>query len=116
MLRALAGVGLVHIHAEVLSAASRPRACPRDIPASVFGSAELHPCPHLPVLIAAGPHSYMVFLNHHTDSFSARGQHAAVLTRSRAGQAMVAAGADILDIGGESTRPRWPIFVPVPKR
>jgi dihydropteroate synthase len=47
----------------------------------------------------------MGILNATPDSFSDGGRHAEATTAIAAGQAMVAAGADILDVGGESTRP-----------
>ncbi len=50
------------------------------------------------------PH-VMGILNVTPDSFSDGGEHVDVDTAIRAGLAMAAAGADIVDIGGESTRP-----------
>ncbi|MFC6583747.1 dihydropteroate synthase [Sulfitobacter aestuariivivens] len=47
----------------------------------------------------------MGILNATPDSFSDGGKHAAVADACAAGLAMQAAGANILDIGGESTRP-----------
>jgi dihydropteroate synthase len=47
----------------------------------------------------------MGILNVTPDSFSDGGLHAAARDAIAAGQAMVRAGVDILDIGGESTRP-----------
>jgi len=47
----------------------------------------------------------MGILNVTPDSFSDGGQHSEVSEAVLAGQAMVAAGADIIDVGGESTRP-----------
>ena len=47
----------------------------------------------------------MGVLNVTPDSFSDGGRHDAPARAVAAGRAMVAAGADILDIGGESTRP-----------
>lgn len=47
----------------------------------------------------------MGILNVTPDSFSDGGQHATPEAAIAAGAAMLAAGADILDIGGESTRP-----------
>lgn len=47
----------------------------------------------------------MGILNATPDSFSDGGLHAGAEDAVRAGQAMQAAGVDILDIGGESTRP-----------
>lgn len=47
----------------------------------------------------------MGILNITPDSFSDGGDHFDTATAIASGQAMLAAGADILDIGGESTRP-----------
>ena len=47
----------------------------------------------------------MGIINTTPDSFSDGGDHADASVAITAGHAMVAAGADILDIGGESTRP-----------
>ena len=47
----------------------------------------------------------MAVLNVTPDSFSDGGAHATAAEAIAAGQRMVAEGADILDIGGESTRP-----------
>jgi len=50
----------------------------------------------------------MGILNVTPDSFSEGGQHAAAADAIAAGLAMRDAGADIIDIGGESTRPNAP--------
>jgi dihydropteroate synthase len=50
----------------------------------------------------------MGILNTTPDSFSNGGQHLAPADAIAAGHAMLEAGADILDIGGESTRPGAP--------
>lgn len=47
----------------------------------------------------------MGILNVTPDSFSDGGRHAGVETALRQARRMIAAGADIIDIGGESTRP-----------
>jgi dihydropteroate synthase len=47
----------------------------------------------------------MGILNVTPDSFSDGGRHAATEVAIAAGRAMAAAGADIIDVGGESTRP-----------
>jgi dihydropteroate synthase len=47
----------------------------------------------------------MAVLNVTPDSFSDGGRHAAPEAAIAAGRAMAAAGADIIDVGGESTRP-----------
>ena len=49
--------------------------------------------------------SIMGILNTTPDSFSDGGQHFVLADALRGGQEMLAEGADILDIGGESTRP-----------
>jgi dihydropteroate synthase len=53
----------------------------------------------------------MGILNVTPDSFSDGGKHAAADTAIAAGRAMLAAGVDIIDVGGESTRPNA-AFVP----
>ena len=53
----------------------------------------------------------MGILNATPDSFSDGGQHGTLAAAIAAGRQMVAAGADIVDVGGESTRPD---AVPVP--
>ncbi|WP_208995976.1 dihydropteroate synthase [Pannonibacter tanglangensis] len=65
------------------------------------------PTPYtLPLPVSAGgrPH-VMGILNVTPDSFSDGGRHAAADAALAHAQAMVAEGADILDIGAESTRP-----------
>src|ERR1700722_11826181 len=47
----------------------------------------------------------MGILNVTPDSFSDGGKHAAADTAIEAGRAMLAAGVDIIDVGGEGTRP-----------
>ncbi len=51
----------------------------------------------------------MGILNVTPDSFSDGGRNAAPEIAIAAARAMVAAGADIIDIGAESTRPRAPL-------
>ena len=51
----------------------------------------------------------MGILNVTPDSFSDGGRHAAPDVAVAAARAMVAAGADIIDVGAESTRPRAPL-------
>ncbi|WP_323803506.1 dihydropteroate synthase [Sulfitobacter litoralis] len=98
-------------HAEVLSRSASPRVVPAaDIPASVL--ARLTAARTEIASLSLDRPRIMGILNTTPDSFSDGGQHAAVSDAVRAGQAMVAAGADILDIGGESTRPGAD-FVPV---
>ncbi len=62
------------------------------------------PRPILPGM-AAGRTGIMGIINMTPDSFSDGGQHASAETAIAAAHAMVAAGADIIDIGAESTRP-----------
>ena len=50
----------------------------------------------------------MAILNVTPDSFSDGGQHADADASVRAGLALVEAGADLIDVGGESTRPGAP--------
>ncbi len=52
----------------------------------------------------------MGILNVTPDSFSDGGRHAAPDVALAAAHAMAAAGADIIDIGAESTRPRAPVI------
>ncbi len=47
----------------------------------------------------------MGILNVTPDSFSSAGEHATAAAAIAAGMAMLEAGADIIDVGGESTRP-----------
>ncbi len=54
----------------------------------------------------------MGILNVTPDSFSDGGKHAASDTAIEAGRAMLAAGVDIIDVGGESTRPNAAIVSP----
>jgi dihydropteroate synthase len=54
----------------------------------------------------------MGILNVTPDSFSDGGKHAAADAAIEAGRAMLAAGADIIDIGGESTRPNAGLVTP----
>ncbi|MEM6303574.1 MAG: dihydropteroate synthase [Pseudomonadota bacterium] len=55
-------------------------------------------------LVMARP-NVMGILNATPDSFSDGGVHAAAQDAVQSGRAMISAGADILDVGGESTRP-----------
>jgi len=54
----------------------------------------------------------MGILNVTPDSFSDGGKHAASDTAIEAGRAMLAAGVDIIDVGGESTRPNAALVAP----
>jgi dihydropteroate synthase len=62
------------------------------------------PPPPLPGLPEGGP-LVMGIINVTPDSFSDGGRHFDARAAIAAGHAMLAAGADLLDIGGESTRP-----------
>lgn len=91
-------------HAEILS-----RAAPAHVvPASALTEAEraplVTPRGELGGLSLDRPR-VMGILNATPDSFSDGGRHHAAADAIAGGQGMVAAGADILDIGGESTRP-----------
>jgi dihydropteroate synthase len=90
--------------AEVL----RRGAAPEVIPVSALTEAERAaleaPRPALAGLSLDGPR-VMAIVNTTPDSFSDGGLHAAPDVALAGARAMVAAGADILDIGGESTRP-----------
>ena len=63
------------------------------------------------VLDLAHPH-VMGILNVTPDSFSDGGRFAAVDAAMRHAQAMVLAGATLIDVGGESTRPGAPVVSP----
>jgi dihydropteroate synthase len=63
------------------------------------------------VLDLAHPH-VMGILNVTPDSFSDGGRFAAVDAAMRHAQAMVLAGATLVDVGGESTRPGAPVVSP----
>ncbi|MCB1652535.1 MAG: dihydropteroate synthase [Pseudomonadales bacterium] len=63
------------------------------------------------VLDLARPH-VMGILNVTPDSFSDGGRFAAVDAAMRHAQAMVLAGATLIDVGGESTRPGAPVVSP----
>lgn len=64
------------------------------------------------VLDLARPH-VMGILNVTPDSFSDGGQHASVDAALRHAAAMVVAGATLIDVGGESTRPGASIVSPI---
>ena len=53
--------------------------------------------------------SVVAILNVTPDSFSDGGRHATVAQAAAAARAMIAAGAALVDVGGESTRPRAPL-------
>ncbi|MGA6099382.1 dihydropteroate synthase [Stutzerimonas marianensis] len=64
------------------------------------------------VLDLSRPH-VMGILNVTPDSFSDGGQHASLDAALRHAQAMVAAGATLIDVGGESTRPGARVVSPL---
>ena len=68
----------------------------------------LVPLPGRAPLLLGATASIMGILNVTPDSFSDGGQYNLVEAAVRHAQAMVADGADIIDIGGESTRPGAP--------
>ncbi len=72
--------------------------------AALAAACEAAPPPILPGLPADRP-LVMGVINVTPDSFSDGGDHFRAEDAIAAGEAMVEAGADILDIGGESTRP-----------
>ncbi len=100
----LAGQALWFTHAEVLSRLDAPKVVPAaEISADVLQRLS-RPRAAISGLDMAQPH-IMGILNATPDSFSDGGVHSSV-EGARAGAAdMVAQGATILDIGGESTRP-----------
>lgn len=64
------------------------------------------------VLDLSRPH-VMGILNVTPDSFSDGGQHASLDAALRHAEAMVAAGATLIDVGGESTRPGARVVSPI---
>ncbi|MEL6465470.1 MAG: dihydropteroate synthase [Pseudomonadota bacterium] len=83
-------------HVEVLSRTEPPRIAP----VSAFTQAELEPFMCVPA-----PSMLMGILNTTPDSFSDGGLHATRDAAVSHGKTLIAQGAHILDIGGESTRP-----------
>ncbi|GGE04363.1 dihydropteroate synthase [Polymorphobacter glacialis] len=82
---------------------------PRTVPAESLGDAVLGPLTRARLGVAGLPGdrtAIMGILNVTPDSFSDGGRHAAPAVAMAATQAMVRAGADIIDVGAESTRPR----------
>ncbi len=101
---ALAGGWAWFTHLEVLSRMAEPHVIQaHHAPADVL--AELTAPRLTGTGLATARANVMGILNATPDSFSDGGDHAAAHDAVRAGLAMQAAGADILDIGGESTRP-----------
>lgn len=62
--------------------------------------------------LPSGRAAVMGILNVTPDSFSDGGRHADPARAIAVGRAMVAAGADVIDVGGESTRPGAPAVPP----
>ncbi|MFA3916017.1 dihydropteroate synthase [Ruegeria hyattellae] len=107
----LAGGPLWFTHVEILSRQAGPRVVAahdlaEDVQARLSGARE-----PIAGLDMGGPH-IMGILNATPDSFSDGGQHATVEAARASARQMVAHGASILDVGGESTRPGAD-FVPI---
>jgi dihydropteroate synthase len=101
---ALAGGPYWFTHAELLQRDAPPRVVPVGaIPAQALVRLAHHRAP-IAGLEFSTP-CVMGILNVTPDSFSDGGQHFAAEDALAAARAMVAAGADLLDVGGESTRP-----------
>ena len=104
----LAGGPLRFARVEILSRSEPPRV----VAAESLDDAVLAPLTAPRVAIAGLPMdrtAVMGILNVTPDSFSDGGRNAAPAIALAAARAMVAAGADIVDIGAESTRPRAPL-------
>ncbi|OAN79846.1 dihydropteroate synthase [Sulfitobacter sp. EhC04] len=101
---ALAGGWAWFTHAEVLSRTEPSRVIPaQEIPEAQLAALT---APRAPIGgLDMGRPRVMGILNATPDSFSDGGLHAAADDAIAAGQRMVAAGVDLLDVGGESTRP-----------
>ena len=101
----LAGqAGLWFTHAERLERGQAPDILPADAVPPAWQSRLTAPRAPVAGLEMAQP-QVMGILNVTPDSFSDGGRHLAVADALTAGHAMQAAGAAILDVGGESTRP-----------
>lgn len=100
----LAGGPLWFTHAERLSRDASPRlVAAADIPETALHRLT---APRAPVAgLDMGAPRIMGILNVTPDSFSDGGRHNAPEAAMTAARAMVAAGADMIDVGGESTRP-----------
>jgi dihydropteroate synthase len=104
----LAGGPLRFARVEILSRSQAPRV----VAAETLDAAVLLPLTAPRAAIAglpSGRTAVMGILNVTPDSFSDGGRNAAPDVAVAAARAMVAAGADIVDIGAESTRPRAPL-------
>ena len=105
----LAGGPLRFARVEVIE---RGRAS-RLVAAESLDDAVLEPLTRRRAVVAGLPQqrtAVMGILNVTPDSFSDGGRHAAAPVAVAAARAMVAAGADIIDVGAESTRPRAPMI------
>ncbi|MFG6560048.1 dihydropteroate synthase [Sulfitobacter sp. 1A15299] len=91
-------------HVEVLSRGQTPRVIPAEALPLAARDALTAPRPAIAGLSFDRPR-VMGILNATPDSFSDGGRHADPQVAVAAGVAMRAAGVDMLDIGGESTRP-----------
>lgn len=91
-------------HVEVLNRASAPRVIPAaELPQVAL---ETLSAPRAPVAgLSFDRPRVMGILNATPDSFSDGGRHADPQVAVAAGEAMRSAGVDMLDVGGESTRP-----------
>ena len=100
----LAGGPLWFTHAETRARGQAPRVIPaREIPEATLARLTA-PRPPVAGMAMDGPR-LMGIINTTPDSFSDGGKHHAAEAAIAGAQDMIAAGADILDIGGESTRP-----------
>ncbi len=85
----------------------------RTVAAESLGDDVLGPLTRPRAVVAGlpvGRTAVMGILNVTPDSFSDGGRHAAPVVAVAAARAMAAVGADIIDVGAESTRPRAPVI------
>ncbi len=107
----LAGGWCWFTHVEVLRRGDTPKVVSaQDVPKDVLARLSA-PRASICELGMSSPH-LMGILNVTPDSFSDGGQFAGVAAAMRQAEAMCAAGASLIDVGGESTRPGAD-FVPV---
>ena len=89
----------------------------RDLPAAHGPAlARLSAAPPPWAGLPAGRPAVMGIINVTPDSFSDGGVHGGAAGAIAAGRAMAAAGADVIDVGGESTRPGAPAVPPAEER
>ncbi len=81
------------------------RAASSHVPSATFASVQATPVPVVPGLPDPGRSLVMAVVNVTPDSFSDGGRWLPPDQAVAHGQALIAAGADLLDVGGESTRP-----------